>query len=761
MYNKLASIILNSAKNKNYAGEVFISQPDAAKEKLAGKIFVLAELEGHKGDSQKIINFIINFFDYNYYGDEKILLRDKIEGLKIENIFEGVLARVNKGLLDFLQDEHFKINPQTTNITLGVVFENKLYFSNFGKNKAFLIFRRRGNYEIINVEASASDEEVSVHNEGEKSFGKIFSAVINGEIPEYSYFFFANEALPEYLTNKELVEIVTKLPPMVAAEQIKNSLQKINSFAPFLGIIIKSTLGLNVDASDDAEPARVAGDREYTEKDSRNAHSSISHLNYTERKTERMLAPAGIISLKKLHSGAISLLSKLTARKEEASQKVVRQYDNKEVETEVVDVREALARKNKLTHRESFAVNDKLVFKKNATDTLAGTIKSVKYILLIFSPSFWVRVFKSTTLWAKSLTRKNQVLIGAVFISSLVLIISIWVSVSNNNIKLAKERFQEIVNNVNGKQEQVDSYLLYGNENGALAVINEATSLLEADVTKDEEQLATKAALFAQLQEQRNKILKITEVSEYEETLSLTAWGVAAQADNIILFNNKLYLADALNKSVYNHTLADGTKNNLSLTEQLILNSPITKNESVYYIASNKIVKITGNDQKILNIDTGTGSGQLIQLYKDYIYAFNPATSQVYRYSESTTSFVGKSVRLTGDELNGGTSFNIDEKGAIFIAKNNSLLRFFNGKLDSAFKLATLDPALTINKVVFTASNIYILDSNNSRLVSFDLNGALTKQYILDKSNLKDFTVDVESKSVYLLAGSSVYKFPL
>jgi len=761
MYNKLASIILNSAKNKNYAGEVFISQPDAAKEKLAGKIFVLAELEGYKGDSQKIINFLINFFDYNYYGDEKILLRDKIEGLKIENIFEGVLARVNKGLIDFLQEEHFKINPQTTNITLGVVYENKLYFSNYGKNKAFLIFRRRGNYEIINVEASAADEESHSQIEGDNNFGKIFSAVINGEIPEYSYFFFANEALPEYLSNKELVEIVTKLPPMVAAEQIKNSLQRINSFAPFLGIIIKSTLGLNVD-NDEAEPARVAGDREYSDKSSKNAHSSISHLNYTERKTERMLAPAGIISLKKIINGLSALLTKIIARKTNESPKVIKLYDNKEEEPRPVNFRETLAKKLELTHRESFAVNDKLVFKKKASSALVSSLKSIKYLAVIFSPSFWAGLYRGTIIWLKSLNKKNQMLVGALALCLIVLVVSVWVSVSKRNVQLAQEQFQQIVDDVNGKQAQVDAYMLYGNQTGALAVLNEATNLLQSNVTTDKDQLAAKATLFAKIKEQKNKIQKISEVSSFEEVISLNAWGAQAQADNLSLAKGQLYLADSLNKAIYTYTLADSVKDNLALSEQLALTSPAVKGDSLYYAAGSKIVKITGRDVKLLNVEAGVGTSQMIQFYKDYLYFFNPASREVDRFTEQASAFSGKSVRLTDDGITGGVSFNIDDTGAIFVAKDDSLLRFFAGKPDANFKLSPLDPTLKVNKVIVKAKNIYILDLNNSRLVNFDLvSGGLVKQYLLVKDNIKDFVISDDAKSAYILAGSSIYKFSL
>jgi hypothetical protein len=722
---------------------------------------VLAELEGRKNDSQKIINFLINFFDYNYYGDEKILLRDKIEGLKIENIFEGVLARVNKGLVDFLQEEHFKINPQATNITLGVVYENKLYFSSFGKNKAFLIFRRRGNYEIINVEASASDEEENSHSESDNGFGKIFSAVITGEIPEYSYFFFANEALPEYLSNKELVSIVTKLPPMVAAEQIKNSLQRINSFAPFLGIIIKSTLGLNVDTSDEAEPIRVAaGDREFNDKSSRNAHSSISHLNYTERKTERMLAPAGIISFKKIKRGLAAFLTKITTHETNKSQKVIKLYDDKE-DNEVINIKEAVNKKKELTHREEFAINDKLVFRKRTSTFVPNTVKSFKSLIIIFSPNFWSGIYHGLINWAKNLNKKNKAMVGAVVLCLVVLIISISVGISNSNTRQAQEEFQKIVDNVNSKQEQIDAYMLYDNKDGALAVLNEAINLLQSNLSDDPEQVAQKNQLFAKLKEQKNKIQKITEISSFEEVVNINAWGAGLQADNLALAKGSLYLADSLNKAIHTFNLTDGAKNNLALSEQLLLTSPAVKNDVLYYAAGSKIVKVNNTEAKIINIDAGSGTGQLAQSYKEFLYVLNPSGRDVYRFNEKNNAFTDKSSRLTDDKILGAIDFDIDEKGAMFIANSNGISRFFAGKEDLNFKLSPVDPALRINKVIVTATNIYVLDLNNSRLITFDKGGVLVKQYSLLKGNLQDVVVNEETKSAYILADGGIYKFSL
>jgi len=353
MYNKIAPIILNSGK-ANGLSDVFVAQPDSLKESLAGKIFIIAEISGKKTDGRKILNFLISSLNDTYYNDEKILLRDKIEGLKIENIFEAAISKTNTHLIEFLAEEKIKFNTSTTNLTVGVVYENQLYFSSFGKNRALLIYRHGEQYEIINVEANAADvsPEPEQKDDDRAVFkaSSLFSSIISGEIPIGSYFVFSSEALPEYVTNQDLINIITKLPPIVAAEQIKNNLAKINSFIPFLGVIIKNTTGVdNQEIRDEVE-------------ENLTAHSSISSLNYTEQKTERMLAPAGLLSFSKIYKGAQRLIKSLRPAVSVIPKKVYRSDEEKNQSMPVPEI--GKVKSLNIARADSFLIKEKIFFKK-------------------------------------------------------------------------------------------------------------------------------------------------------------------------------------------------------------------------------------------------------------------------------------------------------------------------------------------------------------------------------------------------------------
>lgn len=761
MYNKIASIILNSGKNNNYAGEVFVSQPDATKERLAGKIFVLAEIEGKKSETQKIINFLVNIFDYNYYGDEKILLRDKIEGLRIEDIFETVLARVNQGLIDFLADERLKINPDSTNLTLGVIHEDKLYFSNYGKNKTFLIYRRKGDYEIINIESNTTEGEAII-TDSEEGIGssKIFSAVINGEIPAHSYFLFTNEALPEYLSNREMVNIITKLPPMVAAEQIKNFLQKINSFAPFLGVIVKSTVGTGLnDFSDNREEGdntnQVAGNNPVrVPNTNRNAHNSISHLNYTEQKTENMLAPAGIINLKKIFKGAAHIVSKFKVEIPE-NKKVVRFYDEDE---SAITTAPKDNKKSDLARRDSFMIKEKLVFRRKSFVSLPKIGSFLAAVGILFAPHFWVGIYQGLKNWVKNLGKKDRVLVGSLTVCFLILVVSIIVTASGNKTRLASKQFDDVITEIDNKQAQVNLYTAVNNSTGAAEVLNNSIDLLKNSAPQGKEQETKKDSLLLTLLEQSDKLQKITKIDNFQEVVNTSSWNATAGADNLAFSGSTLYISDGVNKSIYNLNLKDSSRNQIALADSVALSSPSVSDSTIYYLSGSKIVKVKGQTITTAEIGGEKLQGEnFIQYYNDTLYLLSKSNNQIYKYNQNLTT--RSNWFKTANDLSQVTDFKVN--GQIVISQSNSdLLKFNKGQLVT-YKTAAISPAIRADKIIITANNYYLLDLTNSRLINLTKDGVLVNQYRLVKDNIKDFAIDEAGKSAYILSGTTVYKFGL
>ena len=301
MNYRLAQINLTPGKNAQTVNDVFVAQPDSYKESLAGKLFVLIEIDNTQTGCLKILNFLIDKLNFNYYQNEKIILKERLSSLKTEHIFETTLAKTNKDFEKFIKNEKIRLNIKAINITVGVIHKDTLYFSNQGKNKILLIHKTKTesnkeedqtnlNYKITDISGQINKEE--------KNKNKFFSNIISGHIPQKSFFFITNEALPEYISNKQLTQIISTLPPLSAIEQIKSLLLKINSYVSFLGIIIKKTA---LDNSASAQPLKASPSQD-----------SISSLKKTEESTENLLSPSGIVNTGKWLKIIKSIFNKKT-----------------------------------------------------------------------------------------------------------------------------------------------------------------------------------------------------------------------------------------------------------------------------------------------------------------------------------------------------------------------------------------------------------------------------------------------------------------
>ncbi len=749
MYNKISSIILNSGK-ANGLSDVFIAQPDSLKENLAGKVFIIADIGGKKAEGRKILDFLISSLNETYYNDEKILLRDKIEGLKIENIFEAAISKTNRNLTEFLAEQRIKLNVAATNISIGVLYENKLYFSGYGKNRALLIYRHGDNYEIINVEANASDINL-LSESGDKGIvhvPSLFSSVISGEIPTGSYFVFASEALLEYVSNNDLINIITKLPPIVASEQIKNILIKINSFIPFLGIIIKNTIGI------DNQELREEVEENLT------AHSSISSLNYTEQKTERMLAPAGLISFSKIFRGIKRLVKNFRPAPKLMPKKLYRAEEEDKINDSTINL--GKVKSLNIARADSFLIKEKIFFKKKPNWLGRGLKNFFFTIPSLLSPRIWLNLSTKMKAWTSSLNKKNRVLFIALGAVVLIFVASLGITNWTKKQQAAKNNYNNLVITIEEKENTIDGYLLYNNEEGAKSLLIDARALLSylPKIKKDE--ISTFARLEDKLNEQSDKIQKIVKITSPEKVNDLSGLGVT----NIVWADSNIYAAGG--KMIYSLTPQSSSSNKFEVVSATNLSNPQFDNKSlIYYWDNDKVAKfdLKTNKSSLINVapELTVDGFTAYKIFNNSLYLLARTKNQIYRSALNNNSYSVKADWLkTPTDLSAATDLYID--GRVYVLKNDGqVLKFYLNKLED-FKSSAVSPVLSsASRLVVGTKYIYIFDASAKRLVVLALaDGQLMNQYQLDSlSQLKDFAVDEKNKQAYFLDGEIVYRIPL
>ncbi|MDD4333377.1 MAG: hypothetical protein PHT51_04670 [Patescibacteria group bacterium] len=761
---KLASIFSTASSKTKTACEVFISQPDANKEALAGKLFILAEIESGKADALKIINFLVNSLNHNYYQNEKVILRERISSLKIEHIFESSLAKTNKDLADFIEKEKIKISPAAFNITAGVICDNELHFSGAGKNRAFLIYKSREDKFSRQAKNKLHEEELKYKiaeiskktaNLNAQNLTKLFSDVISGPVALGSVFLFSNEALPEYLSHNQIIDVLTKLPPLGAAEQIKNLLENINSYVSFLGIIIKDTTGF-------AE--KTTSEKPYLKQKTNNS-TPLANLNAAEEKTEKLLSPSGAVNLNRWLKIPLAFITKIknpTITKEKK-----------------FFLKEQIFVKRKSSWE--FIKNIGLIIKKIAINIFG-------FIVFIFGKiidkNFWLRAggkiklaiskIKTSALgfaaWFKALDKKNKIIFSTAAGCLVILVISLSWTIFRNKVVEKRANLTALIQNIELKQNQVEADFLYGNEDDAKKILTEIKDIFsqfgDNEITASDEY----KKIAQKNNEQLEKIRHATIIENPKEIANFFNLNAGADPLNLSYIDGKLYASDSKQKSIYTVNLKDNLATVISNGEinitALDYPSPV-KNGNIYYLNNNSLVELNSKDgktsQTTINIPVGRENISTMSGYSSKLYLLDNKNNQIYRYKNSADGFRSYD-KLIGDIKDFSQAVSLAIDGDVYILnKNGVVYKYLSGKSEE-FNIDQIDPLLTeADKIMVSPEEegfIYISEVKNNRLAVFDKTGKFLMQYkISNLNNLKDFSIDEAAKKIYILAGSSVYGF--
>ncbi|MDA3802474.1 MAG: hypothetical protein PF488_01070 [Patescibacteria group bacterium] len=788
MFNKLSSFVLNPEKSKGL-GQVYVAQPDLRLEKLAGKVFILTEFSNKKKDGENIFNFLINSLEENYYEDEKVLLREKIEDLKVENLFEAAVTKTNRDFNEFLIENKIKLKNGIDNITIGLVYEDKLYFSNFGKNRALLVYKQKDEYEMINVETNAFDsQDNSLNDKAELKTPKIFSSVISGEIPKNAYFLFTSESLPEFITEEEIINVLSKLPPLAAASQIRNILEQINNYVPFFGLIIKSATEL---------------DFSETETENQNNNQSVSSLNQTEQKTEEMLASKGFLNFKKLKNKINEFKQdKLEKEKKEAYKKDIQAKKKQEtedtdedekpetldmvkedeeenekekkvepkVEPEIepqkdLDPQIGIVRSLSSIKKDKQLLKEKFSFKKSA-NKIGSKVSSIFSKIPIPGKRFFSNLGQY---FSKKYSKKNTAIVGFSLILIVgILAVSIAVTTKNKRIEQLSQRYTNLTNEISEKQTSIESDLLYDNYDKASETLEEMRKLVSDFPQETEQEKEYYQELTAEIEETQETIYKINRLEETNLVLDLSDKNI----EDISSFNERIIALSNTGYYVLN-TNEEINKDELELNN---LDNNYTKfnpqfdqeNNNLYFLNNTNLSKLNVEDNSIetYTVDPELDNGAInFETYssRDKLYLLNPKENQILTRDKRTGNTYPETENWLKDDINLANASDILIDGDIYILFNNGKIEKFRIGEKQEYREVNIKPSSNgFNEIVEKDGYFYIFDKNEKKLVVIKKSdGALMGQYIFENlNNPTDFSLGTGG-NVFVLDGGKIYEFSI
>lgn len=732
MNYKIAQLEIRSIKKNLNISDIFISQPTFKEEDLAGKLFILIEIDSSEKYAKKVVDFLKEEINKNYYLSEKILLREKITSLKVEHIFETSLTKTNKNLKEFLKNEKLENLLKKINISAGIIHEDMLHFSSSGNNKIVLVHKTKNdNEEKFNLSVLSSDNA-----NDDKDNDKLFSNVISGKIPIGGAFLFSNESLTEYISNKQLIDILSALPPVSAAEHLKNILSKINSFISFSAIIIKSQQSTQFDFSKIKERAPA------------NSNNNNKILVNTEKETENILSPGNIFNIKGLF-------------KPKKSGKI----------------------------QSNLFIKDNIIVKKNTYAIIKRLNRTFGGIFLLLS-SLVITLFKklfilkqvkkikitnlSEIFVFKNISKRNKILLSVLAIFALFFFISTISQKNKIDIIKTNEKNIETISQIEQKFNQTDSSMLYSNEKKAKELASELDSLIESLPKNTVEENNRYSDYKSRINKIFNELRRVVDIATSTEITNFKSLNNQASLDSLVFVKsvNKIYAADSGQDSIYVFDLKNNTNTSIVELDDKFhnLSKPtlLKNSNNIYYLNYDNIVEIKTEQDAInilpISLSNAPDKYTAIDSFASRIYLTNSETGQINRYDYNLNGFITPYAWLDNiADLNDVADMSID--GSVYIIKTNgSVLKFLKGKPEE-FNLDTVDPKIESPTKIYVnpeTNYIYILESSKNRIVVFDKNGKFINQYQGNKQGkLIDFEIDEESRTGYFVQDSSLYSFKL
>lgn len=189
--------------------------------------------------------------------------------------------------------------------------------------------------------------------------------------------------------------------------------------------------------------------------------------------------------------------------------------------------------------------------------------------------------------------------------------------------------------------------------------------------------------------------------------------------------------------------------------------------ESLFILTDDKkVISLTpvNKNFQINAISLPDGSNiQDLKTYLTYLYSLDPTANQIYRYPRAAGGFGDvQNWMKNGSDIRSAKGFAINDD--IFVSGVGGMVAYLQGKADSSITFERPIVNLVIDKIYTEPgfSYIYVLDNQNHRVLQYDKQGKITAQYFNDAINsVKDFAVDENNKTIYLLIENQIKKFSL
>jgi hypothetical protein len=614
--------------------------------------------------------------------------------------FEKLIQRVNDAVVTFLDGEP---TPLTWNrISLFIIELSPDHVCLTGTGRLMNVFLQKqedGSYKTFDLFGSL--EQLA-----EVDPKKPFASLICGDMKPGDVLIAGTTNLERLRNELRIKERLTTLPPVSAALEIKQDLERRGIPDDFLGVVIAS-VALEM-------PTGIAAKVAAIEKNKSTA--SINKLRETEKDTDDHLSPT-ITPSKKPGETQTTLVSKVKGGMmgllQTTRSRLLRGDRTKDIAAM------ASLRGMNAGHGSRFT-------KKHKTIVIGSAIALVALIIGI---SFW---------------KHTQALAAEA---------AAW-----------QATFDQAQDNRN----RAESDLVYANDARARKEIETAEQLLASLNLADPENKEKVEKLRGDLTQLREKLRKIV-VSDPITELHALAGAPDGSLVAPVLSKDTAYVVDNASKKIVKIDVNDKTKKEIALpagAEPIVAGSLGSKSV-VFTTRTGKFYAINTQTDEVTALSSQPKSSSTtdLVLYGGRAYSLDGPNGQIWRAQSGSAGFGAETsyIKATNIPLTNSVGLAIDSN--VYVLKaDGTLARFLSGGQEG-FSLAPVDPAVRAASGIWTnadAQRIAITDPAGKRILIFNKDGTLKAQLTSNQfSSPRDVDGDEATKRLLVIDGTRLLLIPL
>lgn len=734
-----------------------ITEPSTPEEAKKGYFFALCEVNEAEPSFIKKLQEMIDRAENEYYE-----IQDDAE----KDSFETVLEKLN--------GEAFTLEKARGDLhcIVGAIRPREIIFSYFGNPELLLYYRNKhGAYEKMDLIRGNGDD-------GAPNDSELFSQIIQGKLSPGDYLFAGTPHIVDFFSHDRLEKIITSRSALQSAQHLEKVLGELRNGFSFGGLIINLY-------QPDVEELSGKKIRTATQGAS---NASLQKLFRAEDVTTSTLSPSLIPKLDQLRG----LLNIKTA-------------ENKtEIEPEPADDQPPEIMSAHLLSRPAKNKQSQ----RNLGDRLAPIFGKIWQILkvigqlllqfLILVYVFFYNLLRGIVLlfiiiinyknrratiienWRLSwrgykenirhLPLLTKLMLLGSFLFAAIFIVSIIYIRYNQGVVAAENAFNSALEQLKNKRGSAEDALIYKNDELAFSEYKAARDILAQLICNTKEQKIACADIAAQLNDLGVKLRKVLPLN----TATLTDFSLPSNAPaGLIKIKNKLIAYSPATSTLFVYDTMNGETKMIPTYSSIggFTEASVPKeNDYALFLYNNKqLMQLNPADlsTKLVDISFPSGKANLSSfiIYNRRLYTLDTLNSTIFRHDPIKTGF-GQGVEWLKDKsisLSDGFDLAID--GDLFVSKNNGQIAKYTSGLSQPFPLTGLDPELSSGTRLWTYTDIpylYILDSQNKRLIIFEKNGHLVGQLTNDTlNNPTGMVIDSVAKIIYLLDSGKLLKAPL